>query len=33
MFFQKKLKKKIKQIKNQNIQKAFFELIDVIKKT
>ena len=31
--FSEKIEKKIKQIKNQNIQKAFFELIDVIKKT
>jgi len=28
-----KIKKKIKQIKNQNIQKAFFDLINEIKKT
>ena len=31
--FSEKIEKKIKQIKNKNIQKAFFELIDVIKKT
>jgi hypothetical protein len=31
--FSEKIEKKIKQIKNQNIQKAFFELINEIKKT
>ena len=31
--FSEKIEKKIKQIKSQNIQKAFFELINVIKKT
>jgi len=31
--FSEKIEKKIKQIKNQNIQKAFLELINEIKKT